>query len=166
MFDNDTRQNLLRVLEDLKKDLKKKDDQLQEFEAIRSERNRIIALIHHIQEELGIEEPQNPPMLLKTVITAASATSEAQLSIITEKPIKKGISEIFDEFHRPMHVNEIVVEFRKRGWKLSENHPQEVIRGALKRNPKLFKKVSRGNWDKIRRVAQVGPSPSLGDERK
>jgi hypothetical protein len=160
MFDKDTRENLLRVLEDLKSDLKKKDEQVLKLDAILRERNRIISLIHHIQEELGIEELQNTHILLRTKIAATSTTSEPPLSIIMEKPIKKGISEIFDEVQRPMHVNEIVVEFHKRGWKLSENHPQEVIRGALKRNPKLFKKVSRGNWEKIRWADQIGPSPS------
>lgn len=162
MFQDDTRQNLLKVLEDLEKDLSKKNDQLSELEVIRSERDRIASLIHHIKQELGLLE-QPTRHLLKTEYLVTSETSQAELSIITEIPLKEGISEIFDDINRPMEVNEIVTEFRKRQWKLSENNPQQVVRDALKRNPKLFRKVSRGIWEKIRRVAQRAPmSPEGG----
>ena len=152
MLEESTRQTLLQAIEDLKKDLEKKSEKLKELEDIRNECEKIKSLIRQIKVQLGLEE-LGIHRSLKTAIAIQSATSEPELLITIEKPIKEGISEIFDEFKRHMDVNEIVTEFRKRGWKLSENNPQEVIRGALKRNPKLFKKVSRGNWEKIIRIA-------------
>jgi len=166
MLEDATRQGLLRVLEDLQKDLEKKNAQLIEFDEIRNERDRIASLIQHIKEELGLEAPE---IMVEGKGQARLAPIQAggPLTFLQEKPIKEGISEIFDEFKRRMEVNEIVAEFRKRGWKLSENNPQEVIRSALKRNPSLFRKVSRGNWEKIRRRAIMAPPPiSQGGEIK
>jgi hypothetical protein len=161
MLEESTRQSLLKALDDLQKDLEKKSEKLKELEDIRNECEEIKFLIQQIRVQLGLEEPKVSGEL-KTEIQAITATGQASLSIIEEKPIKEGISEIFDEFKHPMDVNEIVAEFRKRGWKLSENHPQEVIRGALKRHPGLFTKVSRGNWKKIHRVARSFPTVEGG----
>lgn len=168
MLEEATRQSLLQAIEDLQRDLKKKSEKIEELEVIRNECEDIKFLIQQIREKLGLEEPNGKHILFTTAIAAQSATSQPELSIIVEKPIKEGISEIFDEFktRNRMDVNEIVAEFRKRGWKLSKNNPQEVIRGALKRHPNLFRKVSRGNWMKIRRIAQVGPPPPQGGEIK
>ncbi|MEW6386887.1 MAG: HTH domain-containing protein [Thermodesulfobacteriota bacterium] len=162
MLEEDTRQNLLKALEGLQKELDEKTTKILELETIRGEYERIKILIQLIKEELGLEVP-------KSILEIKSGggmiiSGEGLVSFITPKPIAEGASEIFDEFKRPITIKEIVNEFRRRGWKLSENNPQEVIRSTLKRHPKLFKKVSRGNWKKIQRIAQVGSPPSQGGE--
>lgn len=147
MVEENTRQSLLKALEDLQHDLDEKTLRLVELEKIRNQCEEIKSLIHQIKRQLGLDIP-------KIEVPCASGLiigSQAHLSLITLKPIAEGISEIFDEYKRSMNINEIVKEFRTRRWKLSENNPQEVIRSTLTRHPKLFRKVSRGNWKKIQR---------------
>ncbi len=145
MVEESTRETLLRAIDDLETDLKKKSQKLMELDADRSavkaECEQLKSLIRRIKHQLGITE-----------VGRLIMGGEGIVTFITSKPIAEGISEIFDEFKRPMDVNEIVVEFRKRGWKLSQNHPPEVIRGALKRRPNLFMKIARGTWMKIQKI--------------
>lgn len=146
MFEDDTRQNLLKVLADLERDLKKINDELSELEALRRQRDRIASLIRHIQAELGIGAPTCDITSREGELVLGG---ETEVRFISPKPIAEGMAEIFDEYHRSMDVKEIVDEFRQRGWKLSENNPQEVLRSTLTRHPKLFRKVSRAKWQKI-----------------
>jgi len=160
MVEENTRQSLLKALEDLQRDLDKKSHKIVELEAIRNECEEIKSLIQQIKHQLGLEIPHTHFIATGGYVLGG----EGIFKFITPKPITEGISEIFDEFKRSMNINEIVDEFRKRGWKLSENNPQEVIRSTLKRHPKLFRKVSRGNWKKIQRITQIGPPPAQGGE--
>jgi len=144
MIEEETRQSLLKALEDLQKDLDKKTLKLLELEALRNECEGMKCLIQQIKENLGLEIPT-----FDFEATGGLVSGEALVEFLIPKPIAEGVSEIFDEFKRPMTINEIVKEFRKRGWKLSENNPQEVIRSTLKRNPKSFRKVDRSTWEKI-----------------
>jgi len=146
MVEESTRQTLLQAIEGLQKDLDKKSEKLMELEAarntVKAECEQLKSLIQRIKHQLGIT----------TVGGGLILGGFGIVTHIISKPIAEGISEIFDEFKRPMDVNEIVVEFRKRGWKLSQNHPPEVIRGALKRRPNLFMKIARGTWMKIQKI--------------
>ena len=114
-----------------------------ERNTVKAECDQLKHLIRQIKHQLGITEVGGGLILGGFGI----------VTHIIPKPIAGGISEIFDELKRPVDVKEIVAEFRKnRGWKLSQNHPSEVIREALKRRPNLFMKVGRGVWMKIKKI--------------
>jgi methyl coenzyme M reductase beta subunit len=146
MVEENTRQSLLKALDDLQRELDKKTNKLVELQTIKNECEELKSLIQQIKHQLGIDIP------ISNIITTGGVEvgGGGIPKFITPMPIVEGISAIFDEFKRTININEIVDEFFKRGWKLSENNPKEVIRSTLKRHPKLFKKVSKGNWAKRR----------------
>lgn len=167
MLEEATRQSLSKALANLEDELENKLNEIKELEpkleTLKEDCEWIQSLIHQINNRLNegidlfadIDFAAAPPPHMKSTLNEVKPI---------EIPVEKGISMIFDTYKRPMKIKEIVAEFRERGWKLSQNHPQEVIRSALQRKPRLFKNVSRGTWKKIQRIAQFGPPPATGGE--
>ncbi len=163
MLEEATRQSLSKALANLEDELESKLNEIKELEpkleTLKNDCDWIKSLINQIHNRLylGID-PFADEIDLSAAIPPKMETK------LIEIPVEKGISMIFDTYKRPMKIKEIVAEFRERGWKLSQNHPQEVIRSALQRKPKLFKNISRGTWKNIQRTTQVGPPPAKGGE--
>jgi hypothetical protein len=51
---------------------------------------------------------------------------------------KKAEAIFVETSNKPLMLSQIVQEFRKRGYKLSEKHPKEVIRTAIRNKPDVF----------------------------
>jgi len=69
---------------------------------------------------------------------------------LIEKPLLEGGIEILKEAGHPMHLNEIVEEFRKRRWKLSEKNGREVLRFTFKKHiGTIFTKNKKGQYGLI-----------------
>jgi hypothetical protein len=168
MLEETTRLSLSKALEDLREDLKKKLEKVNELESLRKECEGIQALIRQIEERLVLKSLLPDIDLFAEIPEQGLGLNEQKL---IEKPIIEGVDEIYDEFKRTkMKLKEIISEFRMKGWKLSKDNPQESIRSALKKHPNRYKKVGRGIWQKIRTPKTLSlPKPTSGllhDESK
>lgn len=80
---------------------------------------------------------------------------------LIEKPLLQGGIEILKEIGRPMHLTDIVQEFRRRRWKLSEKNGKEVLRFTFRKHiGTIFVKTKKGLYDLKDRSEQI-PSQSI-----
>lgn len=155
MLEETTRQSLSKALEDLREDLKKKLEKVNELDALRKECEWIQSLIKQIMERLDLKSLVPDEIDFRAALPPGLGLIEPE---VIEKPIIDGVDEIYDELNRStMKLKEIVSAFRKKMWKLSKDNPQESIRSALKKHPDRYKKVGRGIWQKIRRPKTLPP---------
>jgi hypothetical protein len=147
MLEKTTRENLVKGLDSLRRELSKRSEKLKELETLKAEFEQISFQIKQIETFLGMESPAAPnDDKPKPLIGVAQPISH----LILEVPIKRGIDEIYKQSNRRrLSISALVNGFREKGWKLSEKNPKEVIRSCLKRNPKEYRKVGRGIWERV-----------------
>ncbi|MGA7562629.1 MAG: hypothetical protein WBW55_05445 [Desulfobaccales bacterium] len=77
---------------------------------------------------------------------------------LIEKPLLRGGVEILQEAGRPMHLSEIVDEFRKRRWKLSEKNGKEVLRYSFRKHiGTIFVRTKTGQYALKEQSGQTRP---------
>jgi hypothetical protein len=120
---------------------------LKELEGIQKEVARFDAFIERGQAILNAELELNR-------LSSTSTTPHVQLSeqptsktdVTKEPSLSQRVIELLKETGRPMRTSEIVSEFRKRNWKLSEKNGSEIMRFALRKKPELFSKDDQGRY--------------------
>ena len=58
---------------------------------------------------------------------------------------EEGVKKILTDAGRALSLSDLVVEYSKRNWKLSEKNGREVLRGVIWRKKDIFKKKMVGN---------------------
>lgn len=131
-----------RAIEVAEKQLAEVRDKLKEYEELTQRRSQLEAFINEGKALLGLELAERP---LPTVPREPEELFREGQRLL-DKPVLEGALEIFKESKRSMKLKELAQEFQRRGWKLSRQHGEEVLRLALKKRPDLFKKVSPGTF--------------------
>ncbi|MFZ0050224.1 MAG: hypothetical protein WAK96_00475, partial [Desulfobaccales bacterium] len=81
-----------------------------------------------------------------SAVSASTSESAQVLRLFKGKPNSEKVRDLLKEFNRPMHIPEIVQEFRKRNWPLSSKNPREVLRNTLRGKPEIFTKTKGGAY--------------------
>jgi hypothetical protein len=97
-------------------------------------RGKILLGDHQEQAEETLEQPVN-----NQTITNLGPRPEQQEKD-DDRPLHHKINDIIRESNKSWKVSELVLEFRRRGWNLSEKNGKQVLRNALKLKPELFQK--------------------------
>ncbi|MGA7562048.1 MAG: HTH domain-containing protein [Desulfobaccales bacterium] len=159
-------ENIKRAIEDVQQAYDELNAQwlakLKEADELKERLGKLEAGINPLKAILSmIEESQGEAVgaLLQPIPLKPSA-SVPSASLI-EKPHLQGGIEILREAGRPMHLPEIVAEFRKRRWKLSERNGRETLRVTFNKHiGTIFVKTKRGQYGlKEPLPAAFGPKP-------
>ncbi len=133
---------------------------LEEAEGIKDNLNKLEAFINPAKALLSLAVGSET----KAVESPPQTASLKPSTFIEEKPLLQGGIEILKEAGRPMHLSEIVDEFRKRRWKLSEKNGREVLRFTFKKHlGSIFMKTKTGQYGLKEpvRVPQLTPKPII-----
>lgn len=142
-----------KAIEDAEQEKQELIAKLKDLETIQQRLSRLEIFIEQGKFLLGIEAQETP----KPLIPPAKTKAEELLSLINEgkKPIHLRAMELMQEIGRPMEIEEIEEEFRKRNWKLSPNHGAEVLRRCFRGRPNVFSKNKKGLYSLKIQVAEL-----------
>lgn len=157
-------ENIKRAIEDVQQACNDLNAQwlakLKEADEIKESLGKLEAFLSPAKALLSMgEESQTEAVVLPKAASLPPPSSIPPMSLI-EKPLLQGGIEIIKEAGRPMHLNEIEAEFRKRRWKLSEKNGREVLRVTYKKHiGTIFSKTKKGQYSLKEpvRVPQLAP---------
>jgi hypothetical protein len=118
----------------LEKDLKQKRERLNSLDNFINE-GKVLLGLETKAIESKTKASRSPP-------SSPRPTSSA--IIYARTPVVQKVVALFRELRRPLTANEIVAEFQKRKWKISNSYGPDVIRMSLRPRPDLFEKDPDG----------------------
>lgn len=123
-------------------------EELKGLEKIQERVAQLNAFIEQGKLLIGIETAQtiSEPVRHLIVRTRGYPSSTSDDS---QKPIFLKAAKIIRESGRSLGLSEIVEEFRKRDWKLSEDNPRQVLRNTLKSKPQMFSTTEQGKGKEV-----------------
>jgi len=113
-------------------------DKLKEYEEIKQRLSQLEVFINTGKNLLGIDVGTSAVEKL----TPISSFSGEKMQRITHE---EGVKKILIDAGRALSLSDIVQEYRKRNWNLSEKNGREVIRQLIGRKGDMFKKELVGN---------------------
>jgi hypothetical protein len=124
---------------------------LAEAEELKAQLSKLEAFIHPAKELLGLEgvseTKTDERFTQEPSLRTSSLSSYVPPTPLIEKPLLQGGVEILKEAGHLMHLTEIVNEFRKRRWKLSEKNGREVLRATFRKHiDTIFVKTKTGQY--------------------
>jgi hypothetical protein len=139
-----TQGSIRTAVEDAEAERNKLLEQLKKMEQIRQrishldvfiKRGKILLGDNQEQDEI-LEQPiNNPP------VTTANLNPN---TTVDDRPLYQKVYDIMNESGKSWKISDLVLEFRRKGWNLSEKNGKQVLRNALKLKQKLFQKDNDG----------------------
>ena len=86
-------------------------------------------------DEIVEQSTNNPPVVSSTINPAKT---------VDDRPLHHKIFDIIKESGKSWRISELVAEFRRREWTLSEKNANQVLRNTLKLKSNLFEKDDAG----------------------
>ncbi len=144
-------EHIKKAIEAAQLEMKQVTEKLKDLQKYQQRLVQLTTFIEQGKLLIGEESEEVSSESIKDTLLKSTKPELLNLSIgdASEKPVYLKVVQIINEIGRPLNLTEMVEEFRKRQWKLSENNPREVLRNTLKTKPQIFMKTGQGEGGKV-----------------